>query len=76
MKSAHKLPPPLPDGQFERIDVADLTVDRRNPRLVEYGIKADTDESEVLEILWDEMAVDEVAMSVAASGFWGTNRSW
>ena len=71
MKSAHKSPPPLPDGKFERIKVDDLTVDRRNPRLVEYGMKSDTDENEVLEILWDEMAVDEVAMSIAASGFWG-----
>ena len=71
MKSAHKPPPPLPDGKFERIKVSDLHVDWRNPRLVEYGIKAETEESEVLEILWNEMAVDEVAMSIAASSFWG-----
>ena len=71
MKPAYKSPPPLPEGNYERVKIGDLTVDRRNPRLVEYGVKANTDENEVIELLWNEMAVDELAMSIGASGFWG-----
>lgn len=62
--------PELPKGVFERILVDDLQLDVRNPRLVEYGISAKEKRENVLEILWDKMAVDEVAMSIAASGFW------
>jgi hypothetical protein len=55
---------------IEKIRVADLTFDRANPRLVGYGIQPTTSEEEVIKTLWVEMAVDEVAMSIAASGFW------
>lgn len=61
----------MPTGQFERIKISKLTLDRRNPRLVEYGVKPNTSDDQVIEILWNEMAVDEVAMSIAAGGFWG-----
>src|SRR5438309_6529213 len=71
MKSKHKSPPQVPTGQFERIKISELTLDRRNPRLVEYGVKPNASDDQVIEILWNEMAVDEVAMSIAASGFWG-----
>jgi ParB-like nuclease domain. len=62
--------PLLPEGHFERVKVATLTLDRRNPRFVEYGIKPTASDDEVIKVLWDEMAVDEVAMSIANSGFW------
>jgi hypothetical protein len=62
--------PELPKGVFERIKVDDLHLDVRNPRLVEYGISSKEKPDNILEILWDKMAVDEVAMSIAASGFW------
>src|ERR1051325_6806145 len=55
---------------IEKIKTADLTFDRANPRLVGYGIQPTTSEEEVIKTLWVEMAVDEVAMSIAASGFW------
>lgn len=71
MKTSTKNLPDLPSGQFERLKLEVLHLDRQNPRLVEYGIKPSTSESEVLEILWNEMDVEEVAMSIAASGFWG-----
>jgi hypothetical protein len=61
----------MPTGQFERVKISKLTLDRRNPRLVEYGVKPNTSEDQVIEILWNEVAVDEVAMSIAAGGFWG-----
>jgi hypothetical protein len=62
--------PELPKGVFERIEVDNLELDVRNPRLVEYGIPPKEKADNILEILWDKMAVDEVAMSIAASGFW------
>ena len=55
---------------IEKIKAIDLTFDRANPRLVGYGIQPATSEEEVIKTLWVEMAVDEVAMSIAASGFW------
>lgn len=70
MKSKKPPMPELPKGVFERIRVDDLQLDVRNPRLVEYGISPKEKPENVLEILWDKMAVDEVAMSIAASGFW------
>lgn len=46
-----------------------LHFDRRNPRLVGFGIQPKTPEKEIVELLWSQMAVDEVAMSIAANGF-------
>ena len=37
---------------------------------MEYGANANSPQSELLEILWWEMAVDEVAMSIAVNGYW------
>lgn len=71
MSAKLKSPPPLPEGEYERVEPSALSLDRRNPRLVEYGVTANATEEEVIRILWDEMAVDEVAMSIASSGFWG-----
>src|SRR5437762_13114029 len=55
---------------IEKIKGTDLAFDRANPRMVGYGIQPATAEEEVIKVLWVEMAVDEVAMSIAASGFW------
>lgn len=55
---------------IEKIKRQDLAFDRANPRLVGYGIQPNTSDEEVIKTLWVEMAVDEVAMSIAASGFW------
>jgi hypothetical protein len=55
---------------IEKIKATDLAFDRANPRMVGYGIQPTTAEEEVIKTLWVEMAVDEVAMSIAASGFW------
>lgn len=70
MKSARKSSPQLPQGHYERVDISALTLDRSNPRLVEYGVRPNATDDQVIEILWNEMAVDEVAMSIASSGFW------
>jgi hypothetical protein len=57
-------------GEFTYVSESELNFDPENPRLVEYVGKANPSQSELIEVLWDLMAVDEIAMSVAASGFW------
>lgn len=49
--------------------VSDLHFDRENPRLVEYGIKSNTPEIEILKILWEAMDVMELVMSISSSGY-------
>jgi len=49
--------------------VSDLQFDRKNPRLAEFSLTDDSEESEVMEILWEAMDVEELTMSIAASGF-------
>lgn len=51
------------------IPVAKLHFDRSNPRLAEYGIAATTQDSDILQILWDAMDVRELVQSISASGF-------
>src|SRR2546422_485047 len=65
-----RVAPQLPAGDTEAIQVDNLCLDARNPRLVEYGISRKEGQDKILELLWDKMAVDEVAMSIAASGYW------
>lgn len=47
-----------------------LTLDRKNPRLSEFGITDKSREEEILLILWDEMAVNELMYSIVSNGFW------
>lgn len=53
--------------KIEYVPVKHLRLDRDNPRLA----SEDTDVSptELIRILWTEMAVDEVALSIAANGY-------
>lgn len=46
-----------------------LCFDYKNPRLVEFSITKSTDEKTILNILWNEMAVDEIVLSILAHGF-------
>jgi hypothetical protein len=57
-------------GEYDRLPQADLNFDAQNPRLIEYVGKAKPSQPDLLGVLWDLMAVDEIAMSIAASGFW------
>lgn len=70
MKHKKPITPSVPPGDAEPFSVVDLHLDARNPRLVEYGISPKEEEEKILEVLWDKMAVDEVAMSIAANGYW------
>ncbi|MDQ2973959.1 MAG: hypothetical protein M3R69_00950 [Acidobacteriota bacterium] len=49
------------------MDLEKLILDNENPRLA--SGKAATSPEEVLRVLWREMAVEEVAVSIAANGF-------
>lgn len=54
-------------SNIERIPIAKLLLDDENPRLSsgDGGVK----QEELLYTLWTEMAVDEVALSIAANGY-------
>jgi hypothetical protein len=54
---------------YDRIELDKLRLDARNPRLAELGIATTATQFDLLKALWDEMAVEEVAMSIAYSGY-------
>ncbi|MHB2025111.1 MAG: hypothetical protein ACYCPQ_00525 [Elusimicrobiota bacterium] len=60
---------PSANGAESIIDMSvdQLLLDARNPRLAS-GADAET-QDDLLKVLWNEMAVDEVALSIAANGF-------
>lgn len=53
----------------EHVDTDKLLFDSENPRLVEYLEGKRPTQEDLLRILWEQMAVDELAMSIAASGY-------
>lgn len=55
---------------IEKISLEKIFLDRENPRLVEFGITAKSKEEEVISILWNEMAVDELMYSIVSNKFW------
>ncbi len=65
----HIAAPDQPVGQYERIPVDKLLFDAENPRLAEFGISSKSTQFDLLKTLWDEMAVQEIGMSIAHSGY-------
>lgn len=61
--------PDIPSQAYPRIPVADLLLDIKNPRLVELGVPEDSTQHDLVKALWDEMAVEEVALSIAHNGY-------
>lgn len=62
--------PEIPaNSGYKRIALDKLMLDSKNPRLAELGIPSTATPFELLKALWDEMAVEEVAMSIAYSGY-------
>ncbi len=53
---------------IETINPLELSFDRKNPRLVEYDLKNKT-EDELVILLWKALDAKEIAMSIAASGY-------
>ena len=55
--------------QVTPMKVSDLAFDLENPRLPEFDLTSDSTEAEVIQVLWETMDVRELALSIAASGF-------
>ncbi len=55
--------------KVEREHPDNLSFDGTNPRIAEFGVGYKTPESELIEILWNAMGVDEIVLSIRASGF-------
>ena len=47
----------------------DLFFDLKNPRIAEFGLGPGTPEKEIIQILWDVMGIEEIVLSIRASGF-------
>ncbi len=60
--------PQSSDAGFQ--PVAELFLDPQNPRLVEHSGFRLEDQDEIIRALWRERAVDEVAISIAETGYW------
>jgi hypothetical protein len=55
----------------KKIPLGEISLDRENPRLIEFGITSKSKESDIIEVLWNEMAVDELMYSIVSNKFWG-----
>lgn len=53
---------------IEYIASANLVFDNENPRMVEFGVNQYSEE-QLINLLWKEMAVEELVMSILALGF-------
>ena len=57
----------LNTGEIKLVSVSDLTFDRKNPRLAEFDIV--DNEADIIKVLWDTMDVQELILSITASGY-------
>jgi hypothetical protein len=57
------------NNNIESINPKDLTFDIHNPRVSEFGFKESTPERDIIKVLWDVMGVEEIVLSIKASGF-------
>lgn len=54
---------------IEQIEPDNLTFDFQNPRIAEFSFTDKTPEQDIIKVLWDVMGVDEIVLSIKASGF-------
>lgn len=59
----------LLNPHIENISPTDLHFDFRNPRIAEFMPTGKTPENEIIKILWNVMGVEEIVLSIKASGF-------
>ena len=55
--------------QIKTFNIKELHFDYENPRLAEFSSDSRDTDDEILKLLWETMAVDEIVLSIAASGF-------
>ncbi len=58
--------------ETQRLSPEKLLLDGKNPRLAEFGITGKTKQEEILQVLWENMALEEIITSLAAHGFFDT----
>jgi hypothetical protein len=61
--------PPKASTPYRKFKTRDLLLDSENPRIVELGLGHDPKQFDILKALWERMAVNEVAMSIAWNGY-------
>lgn len=54
---------------LEQVDPNQLSFDYKNPRIAEFGPTSEIPEQEIIKTLWDVMGVEEIVLSIRASGF-------
>jgi hypothetical protein len=57
-------------SHFEHVEFDKLQLDGLNPRLAEFGLGPNPSQRELLTTLWQALAVDEIALSIATSRFY------
>lgn len=57
------------DQKVLQVEPEDLTFDYLNPRISEFNFTDKTPEKDIIKVLWDVMGVDEIVLSIKASGF-------
>lgn len=58
------------NSKITKIKYKDIHLDVRNPRLSEFGINSNSKEENIIKILWNEMAVNELMYSIVSNSFW------
>jgi len=58
------------DWESEQVATDDLLLDPHNPRLTDYGLDEKASQDEIIRVLWANMAVDELTLSIAENGFY------
>ncbi len=62
--------PDMDLSDVKPFNIGDLELDPENPRISEFGITTSSPQKEILQVLWDEMAVNELIHSIVENGFW------
>lgn len=55
--------------EIEYINPTELSFDSNNPRISEFNISPKAKEEDIISILWNVMGVEEIVLSIKASGF-------
>ncbi len=69
MQQQVELPIEQEDRTIVRLSVEDLLLDPENPRLASGATKENPSQLDLMKVLWTEMAVDELVLSIAANGY-------
>lgn len=56
-------------NQIETVNSELLSFDLKNPRIAEFNLDEKVTDREVIDILWNVMGVEEIVLSIKASGF-------